>query len=227
MGWSASSGRGLKSAGWRSFHRADVVAHDDHPHAELGALEQALGEADRHADAAVRRRMAGQHARMQGDARPGETLHEGHRRVVVEIGVVLDLPLEHAEDPGRCLVAGLARRDGRLQDLPFAVVDGDALLIERDDRHHGRGGGTRDGRSVIAASSAFRKGIGGRAAEESRKTDAGEGGRAELEPGRYAATVAGHPSASFGTRHRPDRHRLSYRAGPKQVLAQAGPAPNV
>ena len=124
--------------------RAHVVAHHDHAHAHLGQVEELLGEPVRQADAAVRCRLARQHAGVQRDAGPGDALHEGHRGIVVEIGVVLPVLLDDAVDAGRRLVAGLAGRDRRPQDLALGVVDGDPLVVERDDgqqRHAGRAGG--------------------------------------------------------------------------------------
>ena len=87
------------------------------------------------------------------------------------------------------------------------VVDRDPLLAEGDDGHHCRGGGARGGCAGVAAATAFGEGVGRRAADQDRQTDAGEGGRAELEPGPYAATVAGHRSTNFlqhATEPRPD-----------------------
>ena len=88
-------------------------------------------------DAAVRGRIARQLAGMQRNARPGDALHEGHRCIVIKIGVVLSILLENAVDAGRCLVAALPGRHGRAQDFALSIVDGDALLAQRHDGHDG------------------------------------------------------------------------------------------
>ena len=117
------------------FGKRDVVAHDHHPHADVGQIEQPLGEVDGQAHAAVRGRMAGQHAGVHGNAGPGDALHERHVAVFVEVGVVVRLLLHDAEYAGRRLVAGRSGRNRRLQEHPAAaVVDRDALRIEPDHR---------------------------------------------------------------------------------------------
>src|SRR5262245_884868 len=80
--------------------------------------------------------MAGQHAAVQGNAGPGDSLHERHVAVLVEVGVVVRLFLHHAEYAGRRFIAGLSGRNGRpLYQAANAVVDADALCIEADHRH--------------------------------------------------------------------------------------------
>jgi hypothetical protein len=121
--------------------QADVVAHDQHAHADVGQVEQALGEVHRHAHAAVRSGIARQDAGVQRDAGPGDALHERHVAVLVEVGIVDGLLLHDAEDAGRRLVAGRASRDRRLhQHLARAVVDGDSLRIEANHRQQGNAG---------------------------------------------------------------------------------------
>ncbi len=60
------------------------------------------------ANAAVRGGITGQCAPMQGDAAPGEALHIGHGRIVVDRRIMFDLALQYGEDAGRGAVSGLA-----------------------------------------------------------------------------------------------------------------------
>ncbi len=115
----------------------NIVAHDDHAQADIRQREELLGERVWQAYAPVRRRLARQHARVQGDAGPGDALHEGHVAVFIDVGGVHLLLLHHAVDAGGGLVAGRAARHRRLQDLALGVVDGDALIVERHDRQQG------------------------------------------------------------------------------------------
>src|SRR5262245_29272043 len=136
-------------------NRAHVVAHDHHAHAKLGSLEQALGKARRQPDTAMRGRMARQLTGVQRNPRPGDPLHEGHRGIIVEIGVVLAVFLKNAVDAGRRLVSGLPGRDGCAQDLAFRVVDGDVLLAQGDDRHYRRAAEGAGGLFGVPALAAF------------------------------------------------------------------------
>ena len=63
--------------------KRDVVAHDDHPHPDIGQIEQPLGEVHGHAHATVRGRTAGQHPGVQRNAGPGDALHERHVAVFI------------------------------------------------------------------------------------------------------------------------------------------------
>ena len=81
--------------------RFQVRSRDDHAHAEPGQAVQPDRKIVRHADAAMRCRMADIFALMQRHARPGDALHEGHRRVAVDIGTVEDLLLDDAEHAER------------------------------------------------------------------------------------------------------------------------------
>ena len=119
----------------RDVAGGDVVAHDQHPQAELRRAEQPLGEGHGQPYAAVRGRMAGEIAGVQRDAGPGDALHERHLAVLVEVGAVILLLLHDGEDAGRRLVADRAGGDRRLHDLALGVVDRDALVAERDDGH--------------------------------------------------------------------------------------------
>jgi hypothetical protein len=58
-----------------------------------------------------------------------------HVGVVVQVRVVLSFFLDDAEDTRRCLSSFLAARHRSLQYRAVGVVDGDALVAQRDDRH--------------------------------------------------------------------------------------------
>src|SRR6516164_8816342 len=82
----------------REFDRSEVVVSHDDAYAEVGNGPQLLGEVMRHANAAVRGRITRQHAFVQRHPRPGDALHVRHRRIAVEIGVVIAVLLDDAED---------------------------------------------------------------------------------------------------------------------------------
>ena len=107
--------------------KRDVVAHDDHPHPDIGQIEEPLREVHGQAHATVRGRTAGQHAGVQRNAGPGDALHERHVAVLIEVGVVDLLLLHDAEDAGRRLVAGRPVETGDCWSIRPSVVDRDAL----------------------------------------------------------------------------------------------------
>ena len=72
---------------------------------------------------------------MERDARPGDALHVGHEGIVIQVRIVLRFFLDDAEDPGGCLASSLAARHRRPQDPAIGVIDGDALALQRHDRH--------------------------------------------------------------------------------------------
>src|SRR5262249_58436206 len=86
-------------------------------------------------DAAMRRRMSRQWAAVQRDPRPGDPLHVGHVRVVIEIRVVLRLLLNNAENAGGRLTSSLAARYRRPQDPTARVIDRDPLIAQRNNGH--------------------------------------------------------------------------------------------
>ena len=90
----------------------------------------------RQADAAVRGGTAGGHARMQGDPRHGQALHERHRGAAIDVGVVLHLLVEDGEHPGWGREAADAGRNDGGFDEPALVVDPQARAAERDDELH-------------------------------------------------------------------------------------------
>ncbi|KAG1252116.1 hypothetical protein G6F68_011938 [Rhizopus microsporus] len=83
-------------------HRRALGIGHHHGIAALGFAEQLLREGLRQAHAAVRSRVARQAAAMQGDAIPGQPLHVGHRRAVVEVGPVVLVLLQDGRWRCRC-----------------------------------------------------------------------------------------------------------------------------
>ena len=69
---------------------------------------------------------------MECDAAPGEALLIVHRRVVVDVGVMIGVFLEDGEDACGCLVAGLAGRDSGDGDADSVAIDGGKLAGEID-----------------------------------------------------------------------------------------------
>ena len=70
---------------------------------------------------------------MHGDARPGDPLHEIHRRVVIEIGAVPAILLDDAEHAGRRRMARHAGRNARMGNRLAVRVERELLLVDRDD----------------------------------------------------------------------------------------------
>lgn len=116
----------------------DVVILDNlssHKSEKAKAILQ--GKFVRQADAAVRRRVAGQVAAVERDAAPGEPLHVGHRGIVIEARIMLDVALQDGEHAGRRPVAGTAGRDGRNADRHAIAVYHGALGGEAHDEQGG------------------------------------------------------------------------------------------
>ena len=109
-----------------------LAGRDDDPRAHLGPVPHLHGKGHRHADAAMRRRIARQHAGMHRDARPGDPLHERHRRAAIDVGVVQLLFLNDAEDAHRRRMAVHARGNRRFREESVGVVDLQLLLVDRD-----------------------------------------------------------------------------------------------
>ncbi len=82
-------------------------------------------------DATVAGGVAGEIARVHGDAGVGEPLHVGHRRVVVFLRVVLLLFLKDAEDAARRGVALRAGAHARATDEDAVAIHVHGLLRER------------------------------------------------------------------------------------------------
>ncbi len=113
--------------------RGRLVGGDDHAHAEPGELVELDGERVRQADATVRGRAAGDHARMHGDAGHGEALHERHRGAAVDVGIVGHLLVDDGEHPHRRRVAADPRRDDGGLEQAILVIDPQALAADGDD----------------------------------------------------------------------------------------------
>ena len=75
-------------------------------------------------------------ALVQGDAGPGDALHERHRRAAVDIGAVEFLLADDAEDAGRRRQRGHAGGDQRVGDFLAVGVEVELLLIDGNDDLH-------------------------------------------------------------------------------------------
>jgi hypothetical protein len=93
------------------FHRLQFGTGNNHAGVELGEAVQPHGEIMRHADAAMRGRVADIRAFMHGDARPGDALHVRHRRIAVDVRTMEELFLDDAEDAERRRMARYAGGD--------------------------------------------------------------------------------------------------------------------
>ena len=107
----------------------------DHPKAQPGRVEQACCEVEGHPNAAMGRRIPRQQDAVERDARPGDALHVGHVGIVINVRVVLRFLLDDAKDPGGRFASLLTARHRRPKDPAVGVIDGDPLVVERDDRH--------------------------------------------------------------------------------------------
>jgi hypothetical protein len=72
-------------------------------------------------------------AGMQGDAGPGQPLHERHGRVAVEVGAVPFLLLQNRVHAFGRAVSLPARGHGRLADYPVTGIDRQRLPPQADD----------------------------------------------------------------------------------------------
>ena len=117
------------------LERNRIVSSHDHPHPDPRQVEDPLGKLDRHSDAAMRRGISGQRSAMERNPRPGNSLHEWHVPIIVEIGVVLDLFLNHAVNPRRGLISFSTAGNRRPHDPSNGIVDRNALVAERNNSH--------------------------------------------------------------------------------------------
>src|SRR5437764_14338541 len=104
--------------------RHDLMPRDDKTNAELGDRPQLLRKIVRGSDAPMRGRMARQHPLVQRHARPGDALHEWHRRAAIDVGMVEAVLLDNAEHAPRGRVT---RHAGGHR----ALRDPDAVAVER------------------------------------------------------------------------------------------------
>ena len=81
---------------------------------------------------------AGQHALMHRHARPGDALHEEHRRVAVDVRPVKAVLLDDAEYAHRGRVAGRAGRNRRLRHADAIAVKRKALAADAKSRSAAR-----------------------------------------------------------------------------------------
>ena len=116
----------------REVRGRDLAGRHDDARAHLGPVPHLGGEGHRHADAAMRCRIARQDSGMHRDTRPGDALHERHRRAAVDVGVVHLVLLDDAEHTHRGRVTLHAGRDRAFGEQTVGVVDPDPLLLDRD-----------------------------------------------------------------------------------------------
>ena len=116
----------------RESGRRDRTRRDDDARAHPGPVPHLHGKRHRHADAAVRRRIARQYAGVQRNARPGDALHVRHRCAAVDVGAVHLVLLDDAEHAHRGRMTLHARRHRALGEQAVGVVDADLLLLDRD-----------------------------------------------------------------------------------------------
>ena len=165
--------------------RGRVVRRDDHPHPHPRLVEQLLGKAVGHPNAAMRGRIAGQRAAVHRDAVPGDALHVRHPGIVIHGGVVVALFLHDGEDAGGRLAPRDAGRDRCTQDPAVGIVESDLLGLDGHDRHDRLARLTR--RGLVGRHGArlrCRHGVGGQRRQRGhrRKRD---NGRRSLVPHRH------------------------------------------
>ena len=106
---------------------------DHHALTDLSETPHALRGAGRETDAAMRGGVARHDAQVHGHTRPGDPLHERHRRAAVDVGAVIPLTADDAEDARRRTVARHPSRDLGARHQTAAVVDGNVLVGDRED----------------------------------------------------------------------------------------------
>ena len=109
---------------------------DEYFGAEFAHRIQAHCEIVRHANAAVRRRMAQIHALMQGHARPSDVLHEGHGRRAIDVGLAKELLLNDAERADRRRMLWNAGCHQCFGDFFAVAVKVQLLLVDEDKNLH-------------------------------------------------------------------------------------------
>ena len=115
--------------------RGNLFVGNDDSEPGLSFTVQELGELIGHAHASVRSRVARKFTCVNRDARPGEALHVGHGRVVVQVRVVIGVLLKDREYARRRFVALLSRGDGRRTDDHAIAIHIGQLLGQRHDHH--------------------------------------------------------------------------------------------
>ena len=81
----------------------------------------------------MRRRAVRNHALVHGHPRPGDPLHEVHRGVAIDVGVVPAILLDDAEHAGRRRMSRDAGRNTRMRDWATVGIERELLLADRDD----------------------------------------------------------------------------------------------
>src|SRR6516164_7500745 len=109
----------------------DLAWRDEHPRAHLGPVPHLHRKRRRHANAAMRRRITRQNARMHGDTGPGDALHVGHRRATVDVRMMEFVLLDDAENAHRRRMAGHTGGNWCCGKEAVGVVDLDLLPADR------------------------------------------------------------------------------------------------
>ena len=152
--------------------RGSVVRRDDHPHPDPRLVEQLLGKAVGHADAAVRGRIAGQWPAVQCDAIPGDALHVRHPSIVIHAGVMVLVLLEDGKDPGGRFASPDAGRHRCAKYPAIGVVERDLLGLDRYDRHDWLAGIARRRRLFnLRRMGLFGRDVGGRHCQRSHRRE--------------------------------------------------------
>jgi len=85
----------------------------------------------------MRRRIARDHTGVKRGAGPCNPVHPGHRGPAIDVGVMVSLLLENAEDASLGGVARHSRRYVRTRDERRAPIDVDLLIAQGDHERHG------------------------------------------------------------------------------------------
>ena len=128
-------GQGLEEARMGEIGRRHRLVRDDHPCADLRIAEQLFRHLCGQADAAVGGGSTGHMALMQGDAGPGDALHEGHWRIGVDIRAMHAFLLQQREGAARGLVSRDPGRNHRARHDHPVLPDREPLIGERDRKN--------------------------------------------------------------------------------------------
>ena len=116
-----------------NFLRPKFGARDHHAGAKLGQRPQVYCELMRHANTAVRSRMAQIKAFMKSHTRPGEALHERHRCIAIDVGAMLALFLDDIENAERRRMLRYSGCNRRIGYVRAVAVEMQLLLVDGND----------------------------------------------------------------------------------------------
>jgi len=127
----------LEETGMLDQLRNEPIARNDDVVTDRRDLEQLGCKGKGQSDATMRRRIARDDTGVKRGAGPGNPVHPGHRGPAIDVGVVVSLLLEDAEDAQLGSVARHSRRYARGRDERHAPINVDLLLAQGNDEHHG------------------------------------------------------------------------------------------